>query len=166
MILKNIITGLIIIVVISLTSAFGINYLSPKGIALFGEWDTSKGSVSAKSKQELPFIHELEIKDVLTAKQIFDKGDTVFVDARVEEDYAEGRIKGAVLMPLHQFDERIEEFLNKYPLSKHIITYCSGRECEDSHLLAEKLIQMGYTETKIFIDGYPGWEEKGYPVEK
>lgn len=163
---KNIITGLVIIVVISIISAFGTNYLSPNGIALFGEWDTSKGAVSAKSKQDLPYIHELEIKDVQTVKQIFDKGDAIFVDARIHEDYAEGHIKGAISLPKNQFDEKIEAFLNIYPFSQKIITYCSGRECEDSHFLAEKLIQMGYAETKIFINGYPGWEKKGYPVEK
>jgi rhodanese-related sulfurtransferase len=166
MVLKNIIKGLIVIVVISVTSAFGTNYFSPKGIALFGEWDTSKGAVSAKSKQELPFIHELEIKDILTAKQFFDRGDVIFVDARVYEDYVDGHIRGAVSMPVNRFDERIDDFLEKYSLSQQIVTYCSGRECEDSHFLAELLIKEGYTEMKIFIDGYPGWEEKGYPVEK
>jgi len=166
MVLKKIIKGLIIIVIISLTSAFGINYLSPKGIALFGEWDISKGAVSAKSKQDLPYIHELEIKDVLTAKKLFDKGDALFVDARVYEDYTEGHIQGAVSMPVNRFDESIDDFLEKYSLSQQIVTYCSGRECEDSHFLAEQLINEGYTEMKIFIDGYPGWEEKGYPVEK
>ncbi|MCJ7774006.1 MAG: rhodanese-like domain-containing protein [Desulfobacterales bacterium] len=163
---KNIITGLIIIIVISLISAFGINYVSPKGIALFGEWDISKGAVSAKSKLDLPYLNELEIKDIQTAKQIFDKGNVVFVDARVYEDYAEGHIKGAISLPVNRFDEMIQDFLEDYPFSQQIVTYCSGRECEDSHYLAEKLIHMGYTETKIFIDGYPGWEEKGYPVEK
>jgi len=166
MLSKNIITGLIIIIVISLSSAFGLNFLSPKGIALLGEWDMSKGAVSAKSKQDLPYLHELEIRDIQIAREFFNNGNAVFVDARVQDDYAEGRIKGSVSMPLNHFDERIEEFLDKYPFSKHIITYCSGRECEDSHILAEKLIHLGYIEVKIFIDGYPGWEEKGYPIEK
>lgn len=163
---KNIITGLIIIIVISMISALGINYVSPNGIALFGEWDTSKGAVSAKSKQDLPYMNELEIKNIQTAKQIFDKGDVVFIDARVYEDYVEGHIKGAVSLPVNEFDERIHAFLEGHPFSQQIITYCSGRECEDSHYLAEKLIHMGYMETKIFIDGYPAWEKEGYPIEK
>jgi len=163
---KNILTGLGIIIVLSLISAFGFNYLSPKGIALFGQWDISKGAISARPKGDIPFFQEREIQDASVAKEIFDKGDVVFVDARASEDYAEGHIPGAVSMPLNEFDERIHAFLETYPVSKKIVTYCSGRECEDSHFLAEKLMDAGYTETKIFIDGYPGWEEKGYPVER
>lgn len=166
MILKNITIGLVLLVAVSLVSAFGINSLSSNGIALFGKWDTSKGTISANSKQDLSYIHDLEIRDVQAVKKIFDKGDALFVDARVKEDFTDGHIKGAVSLPINQFDENIEDFLSKYQFSKHIVTYCSGRECEDSHRLAEKLINIGYTEVKIFIDGYPVWEEKGYPVEK
>lgn len=162
---KKILIGLAIIIVVSVGTALGTNHLHPKGIALFGEWDTSKGAVSARSKQDLSYIHELEIKDVQTAKKIFDKGNAVFVDARIYDDYMEGHIKGAVSMPINQFDEKIDGFSQDYDFSKPIVTYCSGRECEDSHIIAEELIYAGYTEVKIFIDGYPGWEEKGYPVE-
>jgi len=166
MALKKIITGLIIIVGVSLFTAFGVNYVSPKGIALFGEWDTSKGAIRAKSKQDLPYINEIEIKDVRVAKKFFDEGNTIFVDARVYEDYAEGHIQGAASMPVHRFDEMIDDFLHTYSQSQLIITYCSGRECDDSHYLAEQLIDAGYTNIKIFIDGYPDWKKKGYPIEK
>ena len=55
--------------------------------------------------------------------------------------------------------------MSKYPLSTHIVTYCSGRECEDSLELATSLIQMGYDRVNVYIDGYPVWQKKGYPVD-
>ena len=46
-----------------------------------------------------------------------------------------------------------------------MITYCSGRTCEDSHNLARLLSEVGFTDVRVFIDGFPGWEAEGYPVE-
>lgn len=161
---KNIAQELVLILTLSMMLAFTVNFFSPKGIALVGEWDTSQGVITAKSKADV-VVRELEIKDVLKAKEIFDAGKAVFVDARAYELYKEGRIKGALSMSLNQFDERIEGFLRRYPLSTFIVTYCSGRECEDSHLLAQYLIEEGYTHVRVFIDGFYCWEKEGYPVE-
>lgn len=161
---KNIAQELVLILSVSLIFAFTVNFFSPKGIALVGEWDTSQGVITAKSKADV-VVRELEIKDVLKVKEIFDGGNAVFVDARADERYQEGHIKGALSMPLNQFDERIEGFLIKYPLSTFIVTYCSGRECEESHALAQYLIEEGYTNVKVFIDGFYCWEKEGYPVE-
>ena len=162
---KAIAKELSILLCLSLAAAFSFNYLSPKGIALIGNWDTSKGVVSARSKNDVVF-HEFEIEAVETAKQIYDRGNAVFVDARTEEMFADGHIQGAISMPLGRFDVYIDKFKRDHPLSAFIVTYCSGRECDDSHKLAQHLFGEGYTNISIFIDGYPGWEEVGYPVGK
>ena len=57
------------------------------------------------------------------------------------------------------------DFFEKYPFDRFIITYCSGRECDDSHRLAVYLKDAGYTRIKVYIDGISGWEKEGYPVE-
>ncbi|MBW1940667.1 MAG: rhodanese-like domain-containing protein, partial [Deltaproteobacteria bacterium] len=158
---KNIAEELVLILSVSLMLAFAVNFFSPKGIALVGQWDTSQGVITAKAKADV-VVRELEIKDVLKVKEIFAAGKAVFVDARPYERYKEGHIKGSVSMPLNQFDECIEGFLIKYPLSKFIVTYCSGRECEESHALAQYLIEEGYTHVRIFIDGFYCWEKEGY----
>jgi 3-mercaptopyruvate sulfurtransferase SseA len=28
------------------------------------------------------------------------------------------------------------------------------------------LSDVGFSEVRIFIDGFPGWEAEGYPIEK
>jgi len=55
--------------------------------------------------------------------------------------------------------------MEQYPAEKAIVTYCAGRTCEDSHNLAQLLLAFGYTEINVFIDGFPGWESEGYPIE-
>jgi len=155
---------LLTLIGLSVLFGFAVNALSPKGIALFGNWDTSKGVISAKTKGTDDYFFD-EITEVQVAKEIFDHGNSLFVDARSPDAYDEGHISGAVSLPVGRFSDMIEAFRGMHPESTPIIIYCSGRECEDSHNLARFLFMEGYTSIQIFIDGYPGWEEKGYPSE-
>ena len=161
---KDIVIEISILLGLSIFFAFVTNAFSPKGIALFGQWDTSKGVITAKAKNDV-VVRELEIQNPESAKNIYDTGKALFVDARASEDYDDGHIKGAVSLPVNRFDALIDKFMTDYPASTYIITYCSGRECEDSHELAQYLSEAGYTKISVFIDGYPAWTEKGYPIE-
>jgi rhodanese-related sulfurtransferase len=149
---------------LSTAVALSVNYFSPAGIALVGQWDTTEGVVTARAKNE-PVIGELEIETVALARKLFNTGEYVFVDARSAEDYQEGHIRGAVSLPVGQVEAKLSEFLQQYPPETAIITYCSGRTCQDSHHLAEVLMEMGYENINVFIDGFPGWETEGHPVE-
>ena len=162
---KDIAKELIILLGFAVIAAFTVNYFSPKGIALFGQWDTSQGAITARPKND-PVTDSFEIKDANTAKEIYDTRKAVFVDARSYEAFIDGHIKSAVSIPTNQFIEFIDPFKTKYPSITPVITYCSGRECNDSHELAQYLIDEGYANVKVFIDGYQEWERKGYPVEQ
>ncbi len=148
----------------SIISAFTVNYFSPAGIALVGQWDIAKGVITANENNDMD-LNDLEIGDVILAKELYDSEKFLFVDARSRDDYDEGHIKGAVSLPVGQFDEKIDAFLEQYPPEKAIITYCSGRTCEDSHNLAQLLMAVGYMKINVFIDGFPGWEAEGHPIE-
>jgi rhodanese-related sulfurtransferase len=120
--------------------------------------------VSALAKNNI-VIEGLEIGTVGEARQLFDSGKYIFVDARSPQDYADGHIPGAVSLPFGQFEEIVGAFLERYPPEASIITYCSGRTCQDSHHVAEFLLEFGYDNVTVFIDGFPGWEAEGHPVE-
>jgi 3-mercaptopyruvate sulfurtransferase SseA len=64
-----------------------------------------------------------------------------------------------------QFEEIIAAFLERYPPEASIVTYCSGRTCLDSHHLAEFFMDFGYNKINVFIDGFPGWQAEGHPIE-
>lgn len=153
-----------IVLGLSLAAAFAVNYFSPAGIALVGQWDTAQGVVTAKAKNDI-VIDGIEIGTVDQAKKLYDSGEYIFVDARSQEDYEEGHIKGALSLPAGQFEEKIAAFLERYPPEISIVTYCSGRTCLDSHQLADNLLEFGYEKVNVFIDGFPGWKAEGHPVE-
>jgi rhodanese-related sulfurtransferase len=149
---------------VSVALALLVNHLSPRGIALVGQWDTAKGIISANAARDDAY-RIAEIDQVADAAKIFYDGDTLFLDARSTEDYQSGHIPGAISLPVGQFDEQIESFLNQYPPDQPIVSYCSGRTCEDSHHLAQLLLDVGFSEVRVFINGFSGWEAAGYPIE-
>jgi rhodanese-related sulfurtransferase len=153
-----------IILGVSLLIAFIFNYYHSAGIALVGQWDTDQGVVTARAKNDI-VIEGIEIENVDQARKLYDSGKYIFVDARSVEDYEAGHISGAVSLPVGQFEENIAAFLERHPPEASIITYCSGRTCQDSHRLAENLLAFGYANVNVFIDGFPGWEAEGHPIE-
>ncbi|MCU0238103.1 MAG: rhodanese-like domain-containing protein [Pyrinomonadaceae bacterium] len=55
------------------------------------------------------------------AKKDFDAGNAVFIDTRVEYQFKQERIKGAINIPT----EAIETKFKEIPTGKKIIAYCS-----------------------------------------
>ena len=164
MVIRKTIKEIIILMGVSVALALVVNTLSPRGIALVGQWDIDEGVITASPGGDAAGRPQ-EIDSVSLAKYIYDKNEALFVDARSQNDYDNGHIPGAVSLPVGRFEERIESFLNRYPPEQPIVTYCTGRTCEDSHDLAQYLSDVGFTDVRIFIDGFPGWEAEGYPIE-
>ena len=81
------------------------------------------------------------------AKRIIDtEKDYVIIDARTEEEFAEGHIEKAILIPEYEIADRAEKELpDKEAL---ILVYCrSGRR---SKIASEELVKLGYTNVKEF----------------
>ena len=81
------------------------------------------------------------------AKTIMDtEKDYVIIDARTEEEFAEGHIENAILIPEYEIAQRAEKELpDKEQL---ILVYCrSGRR---SKIASEELVKLGYTNVKEF----------------
>ena len=81
------------------------------------------------------------------AKQIMDsKEGYVILDVRTQEEYDQGHIPGAILIPDTEIEARAEEILTDK--DQLILIYCrSGRR---SKLAAEALVELGYTNIKEF----------------
>ncbi|MGN0522902.1 MAG: rhodanese-like domain-containing protein [Eubacterium sp.] len=93
------------------------------------------------------------------AKRIMDEeSDYIIVDAREQSEYDEGHIKGAIVIPYTEIEQKAEEMLpDKEQL---ILVYCrSGRR---SKIAAQSLADMGYTNVKEF-GGIIDWQ---YDIER
>ena len=81
------------------------------------------------------------------AKEFMDSTeDYVLLDVREEDEFAEGHLEGAILIPYESIEERAEEELpDKGQL---ILVYC--RSGNRSKKAAEILVELGYTNIKEF----------------
>ena len=97
------------------------------------------------------------------------KEGRLFLDARRSSVYAEGHIPGARSFPVWEsdIDGRVKAFFDEgLDQNAPIVIYCSGGDCEDSHMLAEKLYMVGFNALYIYKDGFPGWTKRGLPATK
>ncbi|MBE6765218.1 MAG: rhodanese-like domain-containing protein [Ruminococcaceae bacterium] len=92
------------------------------------------------------------------AKQLMDSGDCIILDVRTPEEYNEGHIPGAVLIPDYDIKTKAEQILtDKNAL---ILVYCrSGRRSKNA---ARELAALGYTNVREF-GGIIDWP---YDIEK
>ena len=92
-----------------------------------------------------------------------------FLDARRSAVYAEGHIAGARSFPIWEstVDEQIKKLFEEgYDVNAPLVVYCSGGDCEDSHMLAERLHRFGFNDALVYADGFPDWEKRQLSVEK
>lgn len=98
------------------------------------------------------------------AADLFESGQAVFIDARTPEEFEDGRIAGAMNVPL--FDpgsDMIWESLG-LPREALIVAYCSGDLCQDSLILARRLIRRGWPNIRVYSGGWDEWNAAGLPV--
>lgn len=161
--MQDLLKKMLLLLAVAASLALLVNRLSPRGIPLVGQWDTELGVVTADTDVAALWM-DFELPDSQAAKQVFDAGSALFVDVRGREMFEEGHIPGAVSLPLDDFETRLERFAAEVSATQPIVTYCSGRLCQDSHTAAQLLMEHGFANVVVYIDGLPGWIENGYPV--
>lgn len=99
------------------------------------------------------------------AKKMFEEG-VIFLDARGCPYYAAGHIMGARCLKPSEYEQNKAEVLADVAKDQPLVTYCDGEACSSSLLLAEKLINDGYTNVYVFPAGWLEWVAAGLPIEK
>jgi rhodanese-related sulfurtransferase len=97
-----------------------------------------------------------------------DRG-ALILDARRTSVYRDGHIAGARSLAVWEADadDKVRAlFAEGRDQSAPVVVYCSGGECEDSHMLAEKLYKVGFDDVLVYKDGFPDWQKRGLPVAK
>lgn len=92
------------------------------------------------------------------AKEIIESEDVVILDVRTKEEYNEGHIENAVLLPIDDISSKAEDLLRNKDAK--ILVYC--RSGNRSATTSKKLIKMGYTNVYDF-SGINSWP---YEIEK
>ena len=109
---------------------------------------------------EVKEFAELIADSIACHTQTFRSENVVILDVRKADEFAEGHIKGAILIDQFQSDF-IEQAKAKLPIDKTIAVYCrSGRRSANA---AGKLADVGYKCVNL-KGGIIAWKEANMPV--
>jgi len=84
----------------------------------------------------------------------------LFLDVRTPEEYAQGHIEGAKLIPVQELAAHLADV----PKDRQVYVYChSGRR---SARAARLLAENGFKNIENVLGGIEAWKAAGYPVVK
>ena len=137
---------------------FSINQFRDSRLPLFEDWSMEARLISSSGER-------LDIT-LIEAKKLFLQEAAIIVDARPNDDYEKGHIRGARSLPWHDVDQRFMEVTKDISVDTPIITYCDGETCELSHNLANFLLELGFNNVRILVNGWTKWQNADLPIEK
>ena len=137
---------------------FSINQFRDSRLPLFDDWSMETRLIS-------PSGVRLDIS-LIEAKNLFSKQTAIMIDARPKGDYEKGHIRGARSLPWHEVDQRFMTVTKDISVDTPIITYCDGETCELSHNLTNFLLDLGFTNVRILVNGWTKWQNADLPIEK
>ena len=136
---------------------FSINQFRNDRLPVFGDWSMEARLTDSSGKRI-----DISIDD---AKNMFLQKSAVFMDARPYDDYEKGHIKGARSLPWNEVDQKFMQVTQDMSPDMPVITYCDGETCELSHNLALFLIDVGFSNVRVLINGWTLWQKKDLPTE-
>jgi rhodanese-related sulfurtransferase len=86
------------------------------------------------------------------------ESQSLVIDVRQPEEYAQGHVPGAILMPLDMLESRLDE------LPKDEALYIICRSGNRSVQASELLLQKGFKDVRNVQGGTLAWLEAGYAV--
>lgn len=87
----------------------------------------------------------------------------VILEALPESYYLKGHLPGAINLP----HDRVRELALRLVPDKGaaIVTYCASATCRNSHIAADTLRAMGYTDVRVYAEGKQDWIEAGLALQ-
>jgi rhodanese-related sulfurtransferase len=124
----------------------------------FGYATTTLAADAAKTKADTSWkFHDIvDVNFVMGQIKVPMPQDVMIIDARPKRaKYDKGHIPMAVSIP----DSKFNKMTDQLPKDKNalLIFYCGGLKCKLSHKSAAKAEKLGYTNVKVFAEGFPGY---------
>lgn len=88
----------------------------------------------------------------------------LLIDARPASHFAQGRLPGAVNIPLQQIDPERDRDprLQRYD---NLVVYGEDPASATARALTKRLMATGYDDVRMFAGGMAEWRARRYPVE-
>ena len=86
------------------------------------------------------------------------------VEALPEKYYRDWHLPAALHLPHTEVRQRAADVLPDK--GAEIVVYCASATCQNSHIAARVLGQLGYANVRVYAGGKQDWSEAGLPVER
>ncbi len=143
--------------IVLIATIVGVLYSGVTGKGLFRPTSESPGSAMPEASESAFLTFE-------EAQSLYNRQGALFIDGRHPYDFGIGHIKGALNIPLEEF-ETARPFLSSLPRDQMLVTYCDGEECSSSIALAKLLYATGFINVKVFFGGWNEWRKHDQPVD-
>jgi rhodanese-related sulfurtransferase len=90
-------------------------------------------------------------------------GQVTLAEALPEKYWRDWHLPGAKHLPHDQVKQLAPGVLPDKDAA--IVVYCASSTCQNSHIAAQLLTQLGYTDVAVYAGGKQDWQEAGLPVE-
>ncbi len=136
-------------------------------LALIPAWAAAEPAQTAPVVTGLELVQaarkEIRELDVADTRQWLAEGETVILDVREPNEYAQGFIPGAVNIPRGMLEFRISAIPQMRSTDARVLVYC--RSGHRGALAAQTLKRMGYTNVVSLKPGIDAWTASGWPIE-
>lgn len=109
---------------------------------------------SGQASDQVPGQMAIQEMPLSEAASLWRSKDALFIDVRTSQEYEEGHVPGAILIPLQELEHRYQEI----PHDKPVLLICrSARRSAQANLLLQ---QLGFSNTFSVKQGMIAWPEK------
>jgi len=95
-------------------------------------------------------------------RQLFESKQVLLFDIREPKEHATGVASGAVLLPMSQLNQRLQE-IPKDP-AQPVLLICNTQN--RSGKVAQSMKEAGWTNVRYVHGGMSGWAKNGWPMVK
>ncbi len=113
-------------------------------------------------------VSKLPVKlEIAQAYTLYASGAT-FIDGRKPEEYAAGRVQGAINLrnvDVQGNSEAWKEFFQNADQNAVHVVYCYGKDCHEADQLQETLKAVGFKQAFVMTSSVEEWKAAGLPTE-
>jgi rhodanese-related sulfurtransferase len=153
---KRIVWQTIVMLFAASTVALFTNSIRNDQVSLVADW-SSEARLKLESGESM--LIPLE-----EAYQRCASGEAVFLDARSPDLYQLGHILCARSLPWETVEAQYGTAMEGVTQDCLIVAYCDGEHCSLSESLARQLLDMGYQNVRVLVNGWTRWVNAGLPI--
>jgi len=118
----------------------------------------------------LPAVEQSDHPQIISMpefRELAENKKALILDARPEIFHRLGHVPGALSLPREDFENGYSKYKSLLEPNKDqpIAVYCSESNCEDSSMVADALVKLGYHRVMVFKGGWGEWTAAKLPQE-